>query len=71
MFKKIATRALLDGLVLAGIASLPTGDAKAWIVYRTWTWHYYYVPRVYVAPVRACVPGHFNYAGFWVPAHCW
>jgi len=70
MIKKIATRTVLAAVAVASLLSLTVGDAKAWVVYRSWG--YYWGPRYYyVAPARACVPGHFNYAGFWVPAHCW
>ena len=71
MFKKFATRTVLAAVAVATITSLTMGDAKAWVIYRTWGYHYYYAPRVYVAPVGGCVPGHMNYYGYWVPAHCW
>jgi len=72
MLKKIATRTVLAAVAVASIASLTMGDAKAWVIYRTWGWHYYgYGPRyVYVAPVRVCVPGHLSWNGYWIPAHC-
>ena len=76
MLKKIATRTVLAVVAVASIASLTTTQANAWVIYRTWGYHYYYAPRVYaapvyVAPVGGCVPGHLNYYGYWVPAHCW
>ena len=69
VFNKIVTRTVLATVAVATLASLSVTDAKAWVVYRTW--HYYYAPRAYFGPVGGCVPGHFNWAGYWIPAHCW
>jgi hypothetical protein len=71
MFKKIATRTVLAAVAVASIASMTTTDAKAWVIYRTWGYHYY-TPRVYYyAPVRTCSPAHYTYNGYFVPAQCW